>query len=288
MVPFTDTRPAPGAPGRPASCLMVPEPTGIIPAKTSWKTVYFVNSETNPSIQIFSDPQELARAVTAEWVSAARSREDPDHPFCVALSGGKTPRLLFNELSRPSVIRNIPWKRVHIFWGDERCVPPDHPESNFKMAWDGLLKFAPIPQEQIHRIRGEADPYEESKRYAAELRQVLKLKEGLPCFDWILLGLGADGHTASLFPGQEGETEPFGMCTVLQHPETGQNRISLTLNMINQSYRTIFLVTGLDKAETVSEIMNNPEKCIHFPAAQVQGKRVEWFLDQQASSKLGK
>jgi len=245
-----------------------------------------VNSETNPSIRIFSDPLELARAVAREWVAAAR--EDSGHPFCVALSGGKTPRLLFKELSRPATLRSIPWQRVHIFWGDERCVPPDHPESNFKMAWDSLLKYVPIPQEHIHRIRGEADPLEESQRYAAELRQVLEPKEGLPCFDWILLGIGSDGHTASLFPGQAGETEPLGICTVLQHPETGQNRISLTLEMINRAHRTLFLVAGMDKAETVSEIMNNPERCKHFPAVQVRGKKVEWYLDQQASSKLGK
>lgn len=236
-----------------------------------------MNSETNPFIRNFSDPQELARAVAKEWVDAARFAEDSGQPFCVALSGGKTPRLLFREISRPSIIQSIPWKRVHIFWGDERCVPPDHPESNFKMAWDGLLKFVPIPQEQIHRIRGEADPLEESKRYAAELQQVLSSKEGLPSFDWILLGMGSDGHTASLFPGQEGETESSGMCAVQKHPETGQNRISLTLDMINRAHRITFLVTGLDKAETVSEIMKNPERRHHFPAAQIRGKRWNGF-----------
>lgn len=245
-----------------------------------------MNSETNPAIRIFSGPQELARAVTEEWLAAARSAEDSGHSFCVALSGGQSPRPLFRALSRPPIIRSIPWKGTHIFWVDERCVPSDHPESNFKLAWDGLLKYVPVPQKQIHRIRGEADPFEESKRYAAELRQVLEPQEEYPCLDWILLGLGSDGHTASLFPGQKGEAEPSGVCTVLKHPETGQNRISLTLEMINRAHRITFLVTGEDKVGTVFEIMNKTERSNDFPAAQVRGKRVEWFLDQQAASKL--
>lgn len=245
-----------------------------------------MSSENHPSIRIFPDSQELARVVAKDWVAATHS--DSNRPLCVALSGGKTPQPLFRELSRPAIIRSIAWDRVHIFWGDERCLPPDHPDSNFKMAWDGLLKLVPISREQIHRIRGEADPFEESIRYAAEIQETLESKENLPCFDWILLGLGTDGHTASLFPGVDRETESSGLCTVVQHPETGQNRISLTLDMINRAHRITFLVTGMDKAGIVSEILQDPETNCHLPAAQVRGKNVEWFLDQHASSRLTK
>ena len=238
-----------------------------------------------PEIHTFPDGSSLAQAVAREWVEATAGSRNSARPFNVALAGGSTPQKMFRELSRPKISRQISWKNIHVFWGDERCVPPDHPESNYRSAWVSGLKYWPLTQDQVHRIRGENDPSQEADRYAREIRDGVE-EGGAPLFDWIFLGMGADGHTASLFPGVPLQTEPLNICGVATHPESGQKRISLTLETLNRARRVSFLVTGRDKAERVSEILCSPAGDSKWPAGQVRAGRVEWFLDQAAAALL--
>ncbi len=241
-----------------------------------------MNCNPAPKIRVFLSPQELAQAVAADWIQSARQAEQSQRHFSVALSGGSTPRLLYKQLSLPKNSRQIPWPSVHLFWGDERCVPPDHADSNYRMAWETLLKFTPLPPANIHRIAGEIDPQQASQEYAQEIRKVLG--GDTPRFDWILLGMGTDGHTASLFPGQTLLQEPQGICAVAERPD--QNRVTLTLDVINRSKRVSFLVTGAAKADRVYDILEKTGEGEKLPAAGVGADKVEWLLDQEAAVHL--
>ena len=241
-----------------------------------------MNCNPAPEIRVFPSPQELAQAVAADWIQSARQAEQSQRLFSVALSGGSTPRLLHKQLALPKNSRQIPWPSVHLFWGDERCVPPDHADSNYRMAWETLLKFTPLPQENIHRISGEIDPQQAAQEYAQEIRKVLGEDE--PRFDWILLGLGTDGHTASLFPGQPLLKEPQGICAVVERPD--YKRVTLTLDMINSAKRVSFIVAGAAKADRVHDILEKTGESENLPAAGVCAENVEWLLDQEAAARL--
>ena len=192
-------------------------------------------------------------------------------------------------LPGPSIKNSIAWDAIHFFWGDERCVPPEHEDSNFRMAQQTLLEPLAIPQENIHRILGENEPAAEAMRYANEIQSHSRVaSHEMPRFDWILLGLGTDGHTASLFPGMKVQEDPSGICAVAVHPESGQKRITLTLNVLNHAKRVTFIVTGKGKAEVVAEILNQSQKSETYPAAHVipQQGELQWFLDEEAASKI--
>ena len=243
-----------------------------------------MNYNPAPKIQVFPSPQELAQAVATDWIQSARQAEQAQRQFSVALAGGSTPRLLYQLLARPKNSRQIPWAWVHLFWGDERCVPPDHAASNYRMTWEAMLKFTPLPQKNIHRIAGEIDPPQASQAYAQEIQKVLGGDR--PSFDWVLLGMGTDGHTASLFPGQTLLPEPLGICAVAERPD--QKRITLTLDTINRAKRISFLVTGAAKADRVHDILEKTGASDKLPAAEVCGANVEWLLDREAAARLKK
>ncbi len=231
---------------------------------------------------VYNDPPAVASAVAAIWREMAESAKDSVH---IALAGGSTPKRVYRTVAGQATA--IDWRRVHLYWGDERCVPPDHAESNFAMVREALINAIDIPAANLHRIRGENDPHEEAQRYAAEIRAALKTAASeTPRFDWVLLGLGEDGHTASLFPGDESQAEPSGVCAVARHPDTGQQRITLTAGVLNRAKRVSFIVTGENKAAIVSEILNADASA--YPAANVKPEdgRLEWFLDRAAASRL--
>jgi 6-phosphogluconolactonase len=187
---------------------------------------------------------------------------------------------MFKELARPKRCLGIPWASVHLYWVDERCVPQTDPESNFGNAWNLCLKYVPVPRGNVHRIPGEEEPERACRLYAQLLQQHLpKTAEGLPCFDWVFLGVGSDGHTASLFPGRPVESD--GPCLVASQPETGQSRISLTLPVIKAAKRITFMVTGSDKAAVLAGILGESES--RLPAARVSGSCVEWWCDAAAA-----
>jgi 6-phosphogluconolactonase len=240
-------------------------------------------------IKIFPQSKALAEALAKELLTASLQAKKAGRSFNLVLAGGSTPRGVYEYFSRSGFNKSIPWDVIHFFWGDERSVPPDHEDSNFKMARQALLDPLVIPKENIHRIFGENEPSAEAFRYAEEIkRHCHEADEEIPRFDWIFLGLGTDGHTASLFPGVETEEDPSGLCAVAVHPESGQKRITMTNRVLNHAKRVSFIVTGCGKAEVVGEILNLSPESQHYPAAHVQPEhgKLEWFLDQEAASKV--
>jgi 6-phosphogluconolactonase len=219
-------------------------------------------------VQIFSNAQELAWAAAEYFV--ARS------PETVALSGGSTPTAMFRVLADQFQDR-VPWSRIHFFWSDERHVPPDHPDSNYRMADETLLSHVPVPPENIHRIHSEnPNAAEAASEYEQTLRDVTK--QTLPRLDLIFLGLGTDGHTASIFPGSEvlQETERLVAAPWVEKLKT--YRITMTLPLINNAASVVFLVSGADKAEIVKEVLEGGNK---YPAQAVkptQGELV-WMVN---------
>ncbi|GAB4414017.1 MAG: 6-phosphogluconolactonase [Bacteroidia bacterium] len=234
-------------------------------------------------IEIFDTPPAVAGAAALLLEQVAVAGSGPVH---VALSGGSTPALLFDLLASTWRER-LPWGRIHLWWGDERCVPPDHPDSNYGMTLDRLLRHVALPEVQVHRMRGEDTPEAEAQRYEAELLVHLPLHEGWPRFALVFLGMGDDGHTASLFPGQEvWQAHAAASCGVVSHPVSGQRRVTLTAPVLDHAAQTCFLVTGAGKAARIAEILGRSEGYLRYPAARVQPVegQLHWLLDQAAAS----
>jgi len=205
----------------------------------------------------------------------------------IALSGGSTPKIVFDELAK-NFQSDIDWSKIHLYWGDERCVPPDDDQSNFKMTKEHLLDKIEIPQFNVHRIRGENGPHYEAERYGEFLDNVLPKTDGKPSFDLIVLGLGDDGHTASIFPHEIELWDSEQYCEVAEHPESDQKRVTLTGQVINNAEIVVFLVTGENKAGRISEIIDGDATATNYPAslvAPVKGKTV-WFLDEDAAKEI--
>ena len=175
-----------------------------------------------------------------------------------------------------------------MFWGDERCVAPHDPDSNYRMVRISLLDHIDIPRENIHRIFGESNPPEEAQRYSEEILQHVPLENNLPKFDWILLGLGNDGHTASLFPNSENLKISGKFCVVATHPVTGQKRVSLTLPVLENAGRLSFLVTNKKKNQILKKILSDKIISSQYPASLLYGNRndAEWWLDWDAAELL--
>jgi 6-phosphogluconolactonase len=236
-------------------------------------------------VKIFTKPKKVAKRVAKQLLKM--TQRSPQPRFDVALSGGSTPKKLFKILSE-KYKDTIPWERIHFWWGDERCVPPNDEESNFKMANDMLFSKIAIPQENIHPIKGEEDPENEAIRYAEEITANLNLRDGTPVFDMVLLGMGDDGHTASIFPGRLELIESEQICAVAEHPSNSQKRITLTGKVINNASLIFFLVTGKNKALRLSEIMNDDKAAQLLPAYHISPKfgKLVWYIDEAAYSKI--
>ena len=205
----------------------------------------------------------------------------------IALSGGKTPKTFFDYLSR-NILGENEWRKVRLFWVDERCVPPGHPESNYGMTKKHLLDKISIPEENVFRIRGESDPADEAERYSTILNEHISLKNNIPEFDLILLGLGEDGHTASIFPSRLDLLVSRNNCEVTMHPVSNRKRISLTGRVINNGAGVVFLVTGKNKSDAVSAVINKVPGSEKLPAAGISPADgvLEWYLDREAACKL--
>jgi len=235
-----------------------------------------------------SPNQELLAADLADEIASAAGKAALSGRYVtIALSGGSTPNILFTLLAGKHCA-NVSWKNVHFFWGDERCVPPHDPESNFGVASRLFLEKIDIPGVNIHRIIGEDEPEREAERYALEILKFTRQKHGLPVFDMVILGLGDDGHTASIFPGQTHLLTSDKICRAALHPVTGQKRITLTGPVINNAETVIFLVSGAGKAEIVADIIEKPG-ITEYPAASIEPVHgvLKWYLDIDAASMLG-
>ena len=207
--------------------------------------------------------------------------------FHVALSGGSTPKLVFDVLAE-NFSDKMDWTKVHFYWGDERCVPPTDDESNYKMTVDHLFSKIEVPQRNIHRILGENDPSGEAMRYANLLEINLDRIADIPQFDLVILGMGDDGHTASIFPHEIELWYSPDHCVVATHPESGQKRVSINGSVINSAKDVAFLVTGITKAEKVKAVIEKTVGYEAYPASLVRPKsgNLVWFIDEEAASGL--
>ncbi|WP_422860241.1 6-phosphogluconolactonase [Flagellimonas sp. S174] len=234
-------------------------------------------------LKIYKDKNEVATAFSSYFVDFVKDK-DQVH---IALSGGSTPKIVFDVLASKYGDK-IDWSSIHFYWGDERCVPPDDSESNYKMTVDHLFSKIEVPKENIHRILGERNPNGEAMRYANLLEINLDRVEGVPQFDLVILGMGDDGHTASIFPHQIELWEAEDHCVVATHPESGQKRVSINGKVINTAKEVAFLVTGQGKAEKVEMITQKKEGFEKYPASLVNpaSGKLLWFLDKDAASGL--
>jgi 6-phosphogluconolactonase len=237
-------------------------------------------------LQIAPDSDALCGIAAQEFARAAESAIRDRGRFTVALSGGNTPRALYALLAAEYKDK-IPWSKTHIFFGDERSVPPDHPESNFRMANEALLSKISIPAGNVHRVRTELGPEAAAEDYDRQLRQEFSLTgQAFPRFDLILLGLGDDGHTASLFPGSAALAETSRLVVANWVEKFNTFRITLTYPVLNHVAEIVFLVSGAGKAQILKEVLKSPET--KYPSQRIQPEdgRLLWLVDQDAARLL--
>ncbi|HVG37927.1 MAG TPA: 6-phosphogluconolactonase [Pyrinomonadaceae bacterium] len=245
---------------------------------------------TSPEIIIRADAATLNAEAARRWTEIAAAASAARGRFTVALSGGSTPRALYQLLATPEWRDRTPWPATHLFWGDERHVAPDHADSNYRMAREALIDHVALPPANIHRMKGEmADASLAATEYEEELRRVFQLSDGEPPrFDLILLGLGNDGHTASLFPGTEALAETKLLVAAQWVEKLATTRLTLTYPVINAAGVVMFLVSGAEKAETLREILEGDAPVTQYPAKGVQPAAGEllWLIDRGAGSHL--
>ena len=230
-------------------------------------------------IKIFDTKLELAKY----FGRLLKDRLKENEKLNIALSGGSTPKVIFDILAE-QYANVIDWEKLYLYWGDERIVPPTDEQSNYKMTVDHLLSKVSIPKENIFRVKGELEPHIACDDYEQLLLKQLPVVKGIPQFDIVLLGMGDDGHTASIFPYEIELWNSPTHCVVATHPDSGQKRVSLTGQIINHSKEIFFLVTGENKATKVDEIINQKGDFNKYPAALV--KSPVWLLDENAASFL--
>jgi 6-phosphogluconolactonase len=236
-------------------------------------------------VKILPDNAALRQTAAQEFHRLAESAVQERGRFSVALSGGNTPRAIYSLLA--SEHKELPWDRIHVFFGDERHVPPDHPDSNFRMARESLLSKVPIPEKNVHRIHAELDAEAAAAEYDQQIVNFFHLNNhDWPRFDLIFLGIGEDGHTASLFPGSQALTETSRrvMANWVEKFETF--RITLTVPVLNHSAEVVFLVSGADKAQILNQVLRPGAR--KFPAQYVhpENGRLLWLVDQDAGNSL--
>jgi 6-phosphogluconolactonase len=248
---------------------------------------------SGPEIRVYPDAGELARAAARHFSELAKEYVARDGRFTVALSGGSTPRATFELLAREPYARDVPWPSVYFFWGDERMVPPDHPESNYRMAREALLDSVPVPRKNVFRMAGEAeDPKLAAEEYSARLREFFNLRPGpppeLPRFDLVLLGMGADGHTASLFPKTEALRAGEEVAVANHVEKLNADRLTLTPATINNARNATFLVAGDDKAPALKSVLEGPRDPEAYPSQLIRPRegRLLWLSDSGAAKLL--
>ena len=231
------------------------------------------------NLEIVATPEDLARSAAKVFVARSSEAVAQRGVATIALSGGSTPKLLYQLLADPNepFRDQVPWSRIQFFWSDERHVPPDHPESNYRMANEAMLAHVPVLKENVHRVMGENPNVEEA---ADQYEQTVPQR-----FDLILLGLGTDGHTASIFPGSEVLRETKRLVAAPWVEKQKSYRITMTLPLINNAASVFFLVSGAEKAEIVKEVLEGPPR---YPAQEVRPINGELILmlDREAASKL--
>ncbi len=238
------------------------------------------------NLQIFENGAATSCAVAELIKEKVKATLDSEF-LNIAVSGGTTPRMLF-ELLGNEYETTIDWKKVRLFWVDERCVEPTDSESNFGMTYDAFLQKTFVPGENIFRMRGEEIPEYEAERYRDLLRKELPARGGYPVFDLVLLGMGNDGHTASIFPNDLSLIDSELSVAVNLNPYTQQKRITLTGNTINNAVHIVFIISGESKSMILKEIIQNKPGATNYPAAHIGNSKgkVDFYIDKSAASKL--
>ncbi len=243
-------------------------------------------------VHVLTDAEAVARAAAREWERLASAAVSARGRFAVALSGGSTPRRLYEILAEPCVRVRVPWERVELFWSDERAVPPEHPESNYRTARVALLDPLELPAARIHRPEAERADLESAARdYEAEIARTLGGAPGAPpAFDLVLLGLGRDAHTASLFPRTSALAETRRWVVPNFVPGLGSERLTFSFPLLNAAAEVVFLVAGAEKAEAVAEVLEGDPDPQRLPAQEVRPSAgtLVWLLDRAAASKLAR
>ena len=243
--------------------------------------------EASPNIRIFDDAAEVARAAAVRFIELGREAISERGRFTVALAGGSTPKRAYELLASEEYKEQLDWSKAHIFFGDERSVPPDDAESNYRMANEALLSRVDLPLKNIHRMNGVGDAVANALGYEDEIRTYFN-DAAWPRFDLILLGMGDDGHTASLFPGTEVLAEREAWVAGIWVEKLGAFRLTLTAPAINHAAHIIFLVTGENKAERLVEVLygeHDPERLPSQLIKPLDGS-LEWLIDKAAATRL--
>ncbi len=243
----------------------------------------------SPRVEVLPDPSTLAAEAAVHFAQLAQETVAEGRRFAVALSGGSTPRAAYALLASPPLRDQVPWPKVHLFWGDERCVPPHDLQSNYRMAREALLDHIPIPENNVHRIRAERRPEVAARAYEKEIRQFYHCPAPkIPRFDLVFLGLGTDGHTASLFPDTAALDETDRLAVANYVPQQDAWRVTLTFSVLNAASHVIFLVAGEGKAARVRDILGATTSTPRFPAQRIQPAAgvLTWLVDRAAAAKL--
>jgi len=245
----------------------------------------------NREVRILADANSIAQTAAAEFLEAARQAVNEKGSFSVALAGGSTPKALYGLLAtNPLLQAKVPWSKIQFFFGDERHVPPNDEESNFRMAEEAMLGKAPVDAKQVHRIKGEKrNAAQAAEEYEQDLRASFRLQAGqFPRFDLVLLGMGPEGHTASLFPGTKALKEERRLVVSNWVGKLFTDRITLTPPVLNNAARVIFMVHGEEKAPALKAVLEGPYEPEQLPAQMIQPKqgKVLWLVDPSAASML--
>ena len=243
--------------------------------------------ESTPNVQIFDDAEGVARAAARRIVELAGEAIAARGTFSIALSGGSTPKAIFELLADEEFRTQIAWQNVHVFFGDERTVPPDHADSNFRMANEAMLSRVPLPERNIHRIDGVGDAAANASDYESDLREYFSTSNW-PRLDLVMLGMGDDGHTASLFPDTTALKEESLWVAANWVEKFNTWRITLTAPAINAARNVLFLITGAGKADRLSEVLLGERDTSRLPSQLIAPREgvLEWYVDRAAAAKL--
>ncbi|PYT05475.1 MAG: 6-phosphogluconolactonase [Acidobacteria bacterium] len=244
-------------------------------------------NESTPSVRVFDDPEQVAREAAGLFVRLSIEAVSERGRFAVALSGGTTPRRVYELLASDDYGTQVSWANVHVFFGDERTVAPDHADSNYRMANEALLSHVAIPSKNVHRIEGVGDAAANASQYESEMGELFG-DVAWPRLDLVMLGMGDDGHTASLFPGSSALAEQRAWVAANWVEKFQTWRITLTAPAINAARRVLFLVTGATKAERLREVLRGERDPSRLPSQLISPRdgTLEWFVDRAAAARL--
>lgn len=243
-------------------------------------------TEIKNFIFTYENVMELGRGAAEFFLKHCLRETERKGLFTVVLSGGNTPYRLYTALASSEFREKIPWDRVHLFWGDERCVGPEHPESNFGLAYRALISRVDIPRDNVHRIKAELTPAEAALDYEAEIRRFFNVAGGPPVFDLAFLGLGDDGHTLSLYPATKALSEEERLVVENYVDKLGAYRVTMTLPLVNNAAFIIFLVSGKGKSGVLKQVLSDAKAGCPAQLIRPRTGEVRWLIDRGAASEL--